>query len=396
MTVVDDHIVIAGGGLAAIRTAQALRDLRYEGHVTLLSAEDTLPYDRPPLSKGYLLGKVSDAQIGLLSAEKLAELEIDVRLASRVVGLDRAARRVAVADRPSLDYTRLVVATGARPIRLPQFEGFDNVHVMREAHHARRLRERLAPGKRLGIVGAGFIGLEIAATTLGMGCEVTMIEVSATPLAAILGAELGACVQRWHERKGIRFHCGTGLASVRGDGCVRALELGNGTVIDVDEVVVGVGQVPNVEWLDGSGLAIHRGLVCDVHGRTADSRVFGVGDVTCTQVGESFHPTRQWTAVTEQARRVADALCGSIDTAAVVEDNYFWSDQHALRLQFAGQIPADPCLVWLNGGPDADRFAVLCCNRSEVAAVFSLGCPRDFLVHSMPLRRGDKVAAPAS
>jgi 3-phenylpropionate/trans-cinnamate dioxygenase ferredoxin reductase subunit len=157
--------------------------------------------------------------------------------------------------------------------------------------------------------------------------------------------------------------------------------------------VVGVGQAPNVEWLADSGLPLNRGLVCDVHGRTRDPLVFGVGDVVCTQVGESFHPTRQWTAVTEQARRLADALCDNVDTAPVVEDNYFWSDQHGLRLQFAGRVPADPRLIWVNGQPDADRFAVLCCSATEVTAVFSLGCPRDFLVHSMPLRRGETIAA---
>ena len=390
-----DGIVIVGGGLAAVRTAQALRDSHYAGAITMLSAEDTLPYDRPPLSKGYLLGKVSDAQIRLLSQEKLAELKIDLRFASQATRIDRAARRVWLAGGRSVDYGRLVVATGARPLRLPQFDGLSNVHVLRDAQDARRLREALGPGKRLGIVGAGFIGLEIAASALESGCAVTVVERAATPLAAIVGAELGACVQRWHERKGIRFHCCAAIASIRGSGCARALELSDGTIIEVDAVVVGVGQAPNVEWLADSGLSLNRGLVCDVHGRTRDPAVFGVGDVVCTQVGESFHPTRQWTAVTEQARRLADALCDKVDPAPVVEDNYFWSDQHGLRLQFAGRVPNDPRLIWVNGQPGADRFAVLCCNAAEVTAVFSLGCPRDFLVHSMPLRRGEAVAAPA-
>jgi 3-phenylpropionate/trans-cinnamate dioxygenase ferredoxin reductase subunit len=395
MNAVDDHVVIVGGGLAAVRTAQALRDLHHRGGITLLSAEQALPYDRPPLSKGYLLGKIGDDQIRLLSGQKLDELAIDVRLGSSAIALDRSARRVQLSDGQSVGYDRLVVATGARPVRLPAFEGFANAHVVRSASDARRLREVLGQGRRLGIVGAGFIGLEIASTALEAGCSVTMVELAATPLAAILGTELGACLQRWHQRKGIRFHCGTGIAGVRGSGSIAALELADGTVVDVDVVVVGVGQVPNVEWLGGSGLSLHHGLVCDVHGRTQDPQVYGVGDVVCTQVGESFHPTRQWTAVTEQARRTADALCGRIDPTPVIEDNYFWSDQHGLRLQFAGQVPDDPRLVWLSGGPDAERFSVLCCTPSEVSAVFSLGCPREFLLHSMPLRRGEKVAPPA-
>jgi 3-phenylpropionate/trans-cinnamate dioxygenase ferredoxin reductase subunit len=391
----NDGIVIVGGGLAAVRTAQALRASHYAGAITMLSAEDTLPYDRPPLSKGYLLGKVGDAQIRLLSEEQLRVLRIDMRLASQATGIDRAARRVLLTGGHSVDYGRLVVATGARPVRLPQFDGLSNVHVLRNSEDARRLREALGPGKRLGIVGGGLIGLEIAASALEIGSAVTVVEQAATPLAAIVGAELGACVQRWHERKGIRFHCSAAIASVRGGGCAQALELSDGTLIEVDAVVVGVGQTPNVEWLADSGLPLNRGLVCDIHGRTQDPLVFGVGDVACTRVGESFHLTRQWTAVTEQARRAADALCGRIDPTPVVEDNYFWSDQHGLRLQFAGHVPADPRLVWLSGGPDAERFAVSCCTPSEVTAVFSLSCPREFLLHSMRLRRGEKVAPPA-
>ncbi|MEY2891932.1 MAG: hypothetical protein RJA98_1840 [Pseudomonadota bacterium] len=394
MSGVAENVVIAGGGLAAVRTAQALRDSQHSGPITLLSAEGVLPYDRPPLSKGYLLGKVGDDKLQLLTQEKLAALAIEVRLGSGAIGLDRAARQVLLSDGRSVEYGRLVVATGARPMRLPQFEGFDNVHVLRTVADARRLREVLLPGRRLGIVGAGFIGLEIAATAREAGCSVTMVEMASAPLAAILGAELGACVQRFHERRGIQFHCGTGIAAVRGDASVNAVELANGALVDVDAMVVGAGQIPNVEWLLDSGLALHRGLVCDVHGRTEDPSVFGVGDVVCTQVGETFHPTRQWTAVTEQARRAADALRGKTEPGPVIEDNYFWSDQHGLRLQFAGQMPAEARLVWINGGPLEDRFAVLCCSRDEVAAVLSLGCPREFLVHSMPLRRGERAAAP--
>jgi 3-phenylpropionate/trans-cinnamate dioxygenase ferredoxin reductase subunit len=394
MSDAEDDVVIVGGGLAAVRTAQALRDLHYGGRITVLSAERTLPYDRPPLSKGYLLGKINDDQIRLLTEEKLAALAVEVRLGNCAIGLDRKARQVLLSDGQSFGYGRVVAATGARPVRLPAFEGLDNVHVLRDAQDARRLRAALVPGGRLGIVGAGFIGLEIAATAREAGCSVTIVESAATPLAAILGAELGICVQHFHERKGIRFQCGTGITEVRGSGRVSALALTNGAVVDVDFVLVGVGQVPNVEWLTDSGLALRRGLVCDVHGRTQDPRVFGVGDVVCTQIGESFHPTRQWTAVTEQARRAADAMCGRIEPGPVIDDSYFWSDQHGLRLQFAGQVPSQARLVWVNGGPEADRFAVLCCTQDEVAAVFSLGSPRDFLVHSMPLRRGERATAP--
>ena len=391
-----ERIVIVGGGLAAVRTAQALRDLRHPGGISLICAEDTLPYDRPPLSKAYLIGKSNDEQIRLLAGERFAELDIDIQLGRRAIGLDRGAQRVLFADGRSTSYDRLVVATGARPIRLPMFEGHDNVHVLRDVADARRLRELLVPGRRIGIVGAGFIGLEIAAVARERGATVTLIERAPVPLANILGIELGACVQRWHERRGLRFHCGASIGSLIGKGRVRAIELCDGSVVEVDAVVLGVGQLPNIEWLEGTGLPLVRGLVCDVHGRSVDPQVFGVGDVVCTRVGDSFSPTRQWTAVTEQARRTAAVLCGSVDPEPVIDDHYFWSDQHGLRLQFAGVVPSQPRLVWVNGGPDGDRFAVLCCTATEVSAVFSLGCARDFLVHSMSLRRGERVMAPVT
>lgn len=395
MSTTADHIVIVGGGLAAVRTAQALREQQHSGPITLLCAEAALPYDRPPLSKAYLTGKMGDADISLLPAETYAELKIDVQLNSRAVGLDREAQLVQLADGRTVSYDRLVVATGARPIMLPSFSGRSNVHVLRDASDALKLKEALQPGRKIGIVGAGFIGLEIAAVALELGADVTLIEVAPTPLAQILGAELGGYLQRWHERKGLRFHCGAGIRAVNGSKRVESIELDNGTVIAVDAVVIGIGQQPNVEWLETAGLPLHRGLVCDAHGRTSDPRVYGVGDVVCTQVGDTFHPTRQWTAVTEQANRVGAALCDRVDPSPVIDDHYFWSDQHGIRLQFAGQVPPQPRLVWLRGGPDEERFAVLCCTPTDVTAVFSVGCPRDFLVNSMPLREGERMPAPA-
>jgi 3-phenylpropionate/trans-cinnamate dioxygenase ferredoxin reductase subunit len=177
---------------------------------------------------------------------------------------------------------------------------------------------------------------------------------------------------------------------------IEAFELTDGSSVLVDVVVVGIGQVPNVEWLAGSGLELHRGLVCDPLGQTADPQVFGVGDVVCCRVGSEYRPTRHWTATTEQARRVAGVICGQPETGPIVEDNYFWSDQHGSRLQFVGHVPAEARLAWVSGSPSDDRFAVLCCTADHVTAVFSLGSVRDFLAHSMPLRRGERVAAPAA
>jgi 3-phenylpropionate/trans-cinnamate dioxygenase ferredoxin reductase subunit len=151
-----------------------------------------------------------------------------------------------------------------------------------------------------------------------------------------------------------------------------------------------------VEWLTVSGLELNRGLVCDAYGRTLDPLVFGVGDAVCTRIGNSYRPTRQWTAVTEQARRLASTLCGEPQRGPVIDDCYFWSDQHGLRLQFIGQMPADPQLHWVKGSPEEERYVVLCCTDGKVRAVFSVGSPREFLLRSMALRRGEEAALPSA
>ena len=393
MVASTSDIVIAGGGLAAVRTAQGVRDFGFGGSITIVSDEAATPYDRPPLSKAYLLGKAGADDICLASGNQLAELGVQLHLGSPVVGLDRATKQLLVGAGERLGYARLVVATGARPHRLVGLEGRANVHVLRTMADADALRHDLRPGARIGIVGAGFIGLEIAAVAVSLGCEVTVFEATAAPLASILGAEVAACVQRWHERRGVGFRCASTIAHVEADPTVRTLHTTDGSSVPVDAVVVGIGQRPNVEWLAGSGLELAPGLVCDEHGRTLDPAVFGLGDATCVRIGQRpCRPSRHWTATTEQARRVAALLCGKLNSEPVIHDNYFWSDQHGLRLTFAGDIPPNPRLAWLRGGPEADRFAVAYCNESdEICAIFTVGSPMEFLTHSEPIRAGRRV-----
>ena len=397
MSSYEGYIVIAGGGLAAVRTAQALRDMGEPGRIWILSEESCPPYDRPPLSKRFLQKKTDEVQIQLLTQQDLKSLAIEVRLSQRVVGIGRDAQRIELEDGRAIGYETLVVATGARPVRLAQFERFTNVHVLRSVEDARRLRDVLRPGVRLGIIGGGFIGLEIAAVATQLGCKVTIVEAASTPLAAILGEKLGEWIRGWHERQGVVFHCGASLHGVGGDHRATALELAGGEMLEIDEVIVGVGQQPNVEWLLESGLEVNHGLVCDAYGRTEDARVFGVGDVVCTKLGDEYRRTRQWTAVTEQARRAAAAIRGIPADEPFVDDFYFWSDQYGSRLQFAGRMPPNPELRWVKGGACEERFVVLCCADSEVRAVLGLGSPREFLTHSAAIRRQQAIdTVPAS
>jgi 3-phenylpropionate/trans-cinnamate dioxygenase ferredoxin reductase subunit len=390
---VSSDVVIVGGGLGAIRTAQELRDLGHVGRVVLVSDESDLPYDRPPLSKEYLLQKATDETIRLVEAEKLAELEIDVLLDKPASALDRANRRVLLHGR-ELAYDQVIIATGARPITLPMLDGLDNVMVLRSVHDARRLRAALTARPVVGIVGGGFIGLEIAAAARRLGCDAVVIEAAETPLAPVIGPELGRAVQRFHEDRGVVFRCGTMLSGSRGDGRAEELELADGSRIAVDIVVVGVGVKPNVDWLHDSGLELHRGLVCDALGRTADPHVFGAGDVVCRHFDGTCHPTGHWTATGDHGRVVANVICGE-DPGTVVEDNYFWSDQFDARLQFVGVVPREHRITYVAGGPDEESFVALCSTDEQVTAVFAMNSARDFIRQSMPLRRGQSVPAPA-
>jgi 3-phenylpropionate/trans-cinnamate dioxygenase ferredoxin reductase subunit len=380
-------VVIVGGGLAAVRTAQGLRDLRYEGSILLISDEERLPYDRPPLSKDYLLGRATDDDICLLAPERLDELGVEVLLGRRAVGLDRETRRVVLADGGGVEYEKLVVATGARANRLPALEGLDGVVYLRTAGDARVLRDLLAEQPRVGIVGGGFIGLEIASVARHLGCEVTVIEMAPAPLAVVLGNELGGFVQEWHEEQGVVFECGSVVDGARGNGRVEELVLARGATVPVDLTVVGVGVTPNVEWLDGSGLEVHRGLVCDAHGRTSDPAVFGVGDATCRHADGRCHVSGHWTAATDHAGMVASLIAGDPVDDSFAQEGYFWSDQFGSRLQFAGTLGSRPRLRVASGALGDRAFVALLGESDRATAVFAMNSPREFMRTCLALRR---------
>jgi 3-phenylpropionate/trans-cinnamate dioxygenase ferredoxin reductase component len=380
-------VVIVGGGLAAVRTAQGLRDLRFEGSILLISDERRLPYDRPPLSKDYLLGHATDDDICLLAADRLDELDVEIHLGRRAVRLHREERRVALAGDVDVEYAQLVVATGARANRLPALEGLDGVIYLRTARDAGALRDALGGRPRVGIVGGGFIGLEVASVARQLGCEVTVIEMAPAPLAVVLGTELGAFVQEWHEGQGVAFRCGSVVAGARGDGKLEELVLADGATVPADVAVVGVGVTPNVEWLAGSGLEVHRGVVCDTHGRTSDPAIFGVGDATCRHVEGQCRTSGHWTAATDHAGMVASLLVGESVDDSFAQEGYFWSDQFGSRLQFAGMVGAQPRLSVASGAMDDRAFVALLGEPDQATAVFAMNSPREFMRTSLALRR---------
>ncbi|WP_141692078.1 NAD(P)/FAD-dependent oxidoreductase [Nocardia brasiliensis] len=333
-------IVIVGAGLAGLRTAEELRRTGYEGALVLLGDEPRLPYDRPPLSKQFVRGETDDTT--LRPDEFYTEKQIDVRLGVEAVGLDTAARQVRLADGTALDYAQLIIATGLRPRRLPGLPDLAGVHVLRGHADALALRSELATATTALVIGAGFIGCELAASFRARGVAVVLVEPQPAPLAGVLGERVGELVARMHRAEGVDLRCGVGLHSLLAAGDrVRGAILSDGTEVAADLVVIGVGSRPVTEWLAESGIALADpaaggGVLADEVGRTSAERVWAVGDVAAWQQ-EAGHRKRieHWTNAGEQARLVACALLGAAaPTAARVP--YFWSDQYDMKIQALG------------------------------------------------------------
>jgi NADPH-dependent 2,4-dienoyl-CoA reductase/sulfur reductase-like enzyme len=366
--------VIVGGGLAAQRCAETLRRRGYEAPVRIVCAEPEPPYDRPPLSKQALASEPQPGALAFRAPDWYAENEVELLLGARAERLDPAARRLRLGDGRELAYENLVIATGGVARELPFLAGFSNVHSLRTAADAARLRPRLAPGARVAIVGAGFIGQEVAATARGRGCEVTMVEALPVPLEPILGAELGAWFAGLHTEEGVRVLLGTGIAAAHGNGAVAELELADGRRVGCDAVVVGIGTVPATAWLQGSGLD-PSGVRTDTAGRTALPGVYAAGDASIP-----FEPrfgvherTEHWDAAAWQGAAVAKAITGTYPGTPPLPS--FWSDQYGHRVQYVGHARrADAVLI--DGDPATRDFEVLFTRGGVPVAGLTVDRPR--------------------
>lgn len=332
-------IVIVGGGLAAARTAEQLRRSEYSGAITIISDEDHLPYDRPPLSKEVLRAETDD--VTLKPAEFYADNNITLRLGSAAQSVDTAVKSVSLADGSEVAYDQLIIATGLVPKRIRSFPDLPGIRVLRSYDESLALRADAGSARRAVVVGAGFIGCEVAASLRKLGVEVALVEPQPTPLASVLGETIGALVTRLHQAEGVDVRCGVGVTEVRGTDKVEQVVLGDGTELDADLVVVGIGSHPAIEWLDGSGVAVDNGVVCDEVGRTSVADVWAIGDVASwrTAVGDQVR-VEHWSNVADQARALVPALLGQ-EASAVSSVPYFWSDQYDVKIQCLGEPEAE-------------------------------------------------------
>ncbi|WP_170931344.1 FAD-dependent oxidoreductase [Aeromicrobium sp. PE09-221] len=372
------HTVIVGGGISSIRLAERLRRAGDEDPITIVSEETGLVYDRPPLSKSVLLD-TEPKRPDLTTAAALEDLAVRVIDGRRAVRLDRAHRHVELESGERLPYEDLVIATGSRPRRLPVLDGV-NPHYLRTWTDALALRKAVRGAARVGIVGAGVLGLEIAATSRALGCEVVVIDTAPRVLARLGGQDLSDPVLALHRDHGVRFHLDTGIeaASRDANGAI-TLRLTDGTERAVDVLVVAAGAVPVTDWLENSGLAGHDGVETDGGCRTIDDRVYAIGDVARVERHPGRHQRLEhWTNASDTATIAARNILArrrGEDLSTLTELPYVWSDQYDVKLQILGRLDADSRLLPAVDDPETGRWLRLAARGQEVTGVVGWNMP---------------------
>lgn len=351
-----DHLVVVGASLAGLRAVESARRAGFAGRITLIGAEPYLPYDRPPLSKAFLAPAGDDGEPRPVYFQDEAtlrdELDVELLLGEPAVGLDTERKAVRLADR-EVPYDALVIATGSTPRSIPGTDGLAGVHVLRSLDDAMRVRESLSAGARTVVIGAGFIGSEIASSAKKRGVEVTVVEALATPLVRATGEAMGLAIASLHERNGTRLLLGTGVQAIEGDQRVERVVLADGRVIPADLVVVGIGIVPNTAWLEGSGVPVENGVVVDECLWTGIPGVYAAGDVA-NWPNAAFGGRQRmenWTAAAEQGAAAGRNAVDPENARPYSTVPYFWSDWYDVRIQFVGFADADEVVV-VDGDPE--------------------------------------------
>ncbi len=382
-------VVVIGAGQAGASLVSKLREDGYQGAITLVGDEPVPPYQRPPLSKKYLLGEMSVERLYLRPESYYAEAGIDLRLGTPVTGIDREARRVQLGE-GRLEYAHLVLATGSMPRRLPSVIGgdLDGVHVVRTLKDVDAMSPGFVPGARLLIVGGGYIGLEAAAVAATRGMTVTLVEMAERILGRVAAPETAAYFRALHRRHGVDLREGVGLERLSGDGHVRAARLSDGTEMPVDMVIAGVGIVPDTRLAEAAGLAVDNGVAVDARGRTSDPVIWATGD--CASFPHDGARLRLESV--PNAIDMAECVAGNIMGAGTpyVPRPWFWSDQYDVKLQIAGLNTGYDRIVTREAGA---ATSVWYYKSDRLLAVDAMNDPRAYMVGKRLIEAG-KTADP--
>ncbi|MEZ4215213.1 MAG: FAD-dependent oxidoreductase [Myxococcota bacterium] len=391
-----ERVAVIGASLAGLRAAEALRQLGYDGALALVGDESAMPYDRPPLSKEVLKGDWEPEKTALVrDADRFAALGLDLRLGRRAVALDASARRVELDGGESLAFDGLVIATGAAPRRLPNQDAVPGVYTLRTLEDAVALRRELERGPRVAVVGAGFIGAEVAASCRARGLDVAMIEALPVPIERAVGRDVGETVAALHRDHGVDVRLGVGVDALEGGARVERVRLGDGSAVDADVVVVGIGVAPCTQWLDGSGLALGNGVVCDSRCATNVPGIVAAGDVAQWHnplFGEDMR-IEHWSNATEMARAAVETLlAGGGDAPEFASVPFFWSDQYDVKIQSAGRLGGADESAIVSGSLAERKFLKLYGRKGRLVGALSFNEPRKLIAYRRTLRESTSFA----
>jgi 3-phenylpropionate/trans-cinnamate dioxygenase ferredoxin reductase component len=390
----SSKVVIAGAGQAAGQVVASLRQKKYGGKIVLLGDEKHYPYQRPPLSKKFLAGKIPAERLYVKPPAFYDDPGIDVRLSTRVTSIDPSGKIVTDSNGQKYDYDDLVIATGARVRKLDlPGSGLAGIHYLRNIQDVTGLQKDMRSGARLVIVGAGYIGLEVAAVAASNGLQVTVVEMEARVMSRVVSEQVSDFYQSEHRKHGVDLRLSTGLRGFSGRDAVAEVMLSGDAAITADLVLIGVGVVPNVELAEDAGLQVNNGIRVDEHCRTSAENIYAVGDCT----NHPNHLLRRQLRLEsvhnalEQAKTAASNICG--DELQYAQVPWFWSDQYELKLQIAG-ISEGYNRTVLRGDPASRAFSCLYLREGQLIAIDSINAPRDFM-QSKALIGNRAVISPA-
>ncbi|HSG89284.1 MAG TPA: FAD-dependent oxidoreductase [Pseudomonadales bacterium] len=383
--------VVVGAGQGAGQLVASLRQDKYEGEILMIGDEPFLPYQRPPLSKAYLAGEMELARV-LVRPEKFYEdKDVKVRLNTRVTVIDRAAKTVALDDGSSVEYTNLVLATGShvRRLRIPGID-LPGVHYLRTIEDVDAIRASVGEGKRMVIIGGGYIGLEVAAVCRKLGMDVTVLEMESRILQRVTTAEMSAYYHKVHTDHGVHIRTGAAASEILGTDHVTGVKCMDGTELPADAVIVGVGIIPTTELAENAGLDCENGILVDAHCRTSDPDIYAIGDCTnhpSPLLGRRLRLESVPNAM-DQARVTAKNICGGDATHDAVP--WFWSDQYDLKLQMVG-FSAEADTQVLRGNPEENSFARFYLKDGVVIAVDAVNRAAEFQVSKQLVAKHARV-----
>ena len=392
------NVVVIGAGKAALQTIMSLRQGGYEAAITLVGDEAYLPYQRPPLSKAYLSGKMERDRLFLKPDAFYTDNQVTLKLDMRVDSLDAAAKSVKLSNGETLAYEYAVIATGSRP-RLLDVPGrqLDNIFDLRGMADIDAMQPHFVEGKKLLVVGGGYIGLEAAAVAAAMGMRVHVLEAAPRLLARVAEPEISAFYTRLHKDNGVTLVTDSQMTGFVGDNAVRGVEMADGSVINADIVITGIGILPNIEIAEAAGLTVENGIVVNEVGQTSDAHIFAAGDCTSHPndlLGRTMRLESVPNAI-EQGKAVASAICGAPKPYHQVP--WFWSDQYDVKLQIAG-VPLEIDQKVLRGDDSTNSFAWFYFTGDKLTGVTAVNRPAEFMAGRMLIEKslkGEAIADPA-